>query len=275
LLPQLAELHKKYRDQGFQIVGLECQGSSASDIKALVSSKGVEYQITTGGDLRGSNVTGIPHLFVFGPDGKLAADNPHGAALEEKVKELLKETLGMMAGPGPYKRLARLQAQIKSGRGLGSVLKTLRTKRNSKNAEEAKEAKMMFEALNGAAQSKLEHAQSLKERDPVKAIAHFDKLGKMFMGDEVANTAKKEAQALKKDPKIRKEIQADGIWKKIEAMVGQLKPYRGAKDYSSSGFRKVNQASIRVIVGGCMTMTKRYAGTNAAKKAESLMNQFR
>ena len=78
-MPQLAALYKKYEEQGFHIVGLECQGSTANEISSLAKSKGAGYQITTGGDLKGSNVRGIPHGFLFGPDGKLAADDPRGA----------------------------------------------------------------------------------------------------------------------------------------------------------------------------------------------------
>src|SRR3990172_1234781 len=118
-MPQLAALYKKYEEQGFHIVGLECQGSTANEISSLAKSKGAGYQITTGGDLKGSNVRGIPHGFLFGPDGKLAADDPRGAELENKLKDLLKDTSAAMAGPGPYKKLAALAAQVKAGTGLG------------------------------------------------------------------------------------------------------------------------------------------------------------
>ncbi len=274
-MPQVAALYKKYKDQDFHVIGLECQGSDKGSITSLCQSKGVDYQITTGGDLRGSNVRGIPHGFLFGPDGKLASDDPSMRDLETKVKELLKDVVGAMAGPGPYKKLASLAAQIKSGRGLGTVLKTLRTKKAGKDAEEAKEAVMMFEALSGAATSKLERALSLKASDPVGALDGLNKLAQMFAGDEIGTKAKAEAAVLQKDPNVKKEIRAAGVYKQIEAMEGNLKPYRGEKNPKAEGFRKLNLNAIRAIVGYCQQLVKQYPGSATAKKAEALMNKYR
>jgi len=82
-------VYKKYQGQGFHIIGLECQSSLAADIDKYVREKGVAYQVVTGGDLKGANVSSIRHGFLFGPDGKLAVDNPHGKQLEDKIQVLL------------------------------------------------------------------------------------------------------------------------------------------------------------------------------------------
>jgi hypothetical protein len=274
-VPQLAGLYKKYVEQGFHIVGLECQGSAADAISKVAASKGAGYQMTTGGNLKGANVSGIPHGFLFGPDGKMVEDNPHGAALEKKVKELLKETSAYMAGPGPYVKLAGMAAQIKTGVGLGSALKTLATKKDSKDAAEAAEAKMMYESLNGAAQEMLSGAIAMKESKPVDALAKLDKLALQFSGDEVGTKAKTEADALKKDPKVKKEVEAEAVWKQIATMNEGLKPVRGVKDPKDPAFMKLNGPAIQAMIGGCQSLTQRYAGTEAASKAEGLMNDYR
>jgi len=82
-------VYKKYQEKGFHIIGLECQGSSNADIGKYVKDKGIAYQVVTGGDLKGANVSSIPHGFLFGPDGKLAVDNPRGKQLEDKIQVLL------------------------------------------------------------------------------------------------------------------------------------------------------------------------------------------
>jgi hypothetical protein len=274
-LPQLAALYKKYEAQGFHIIGLECQRSSEDDIKALAKSSSVTFQLTTGGNLKGANVTGIPHGFLFAPDGKLAVDDPRGSALETKVKELIKDVAGMMAGPGPYKKLASLAAQVKAGQGLGAVLKTLETKQNSKDAEEAAEAKMMFEALKGNAQDQLDRAMGKKDGAPVPALAKLDKLAMQFSGNEIATKAKQEADTLRKDPKVKKEIEADGMLKQLEALADKLKPVRGMKDPRDEAFRKANAQMLQSIAGGCQVLNQRYPGTAAAQKAEELAGQYK
>ena len=55
-MPQVAALYKKYKDQDFHVIGLECQMSGAGSITSVCQSKGVSYQVTTGGDLRASKV---------------------------------------------------------------------------------------------------------------------------------------------------------------------------------------------------------------------------
>jgi len=271
----VAGVYKKYQEQGFHIIGLECQNSSAADIDKYVKEKGVAYQVVTGGELKGSNVSGIPHGFLFGPDGKLAEDNPRGKQLEDKVKELLKEVAGMMAGPGPYKKLAALAAQVKAGQGLGIVLKTLAQKKDSKDADEAAEAKTMYEALKSNGQDQLDTALSKKDAQPMTALARLDKLALQFAGDELGTKAKQEADTLRKDPRVRKEQEADSFMKQLDSMVNQLKPVRGSKDPKDEAFRKANAAAIQSILAGCQSIVQRYPGTEASQKAEELMKQYR
>lgn len=271
----MAGLYKKYADQGFHLIGLECQNSTADEIAGLVKGKGVTYQVTTGGDLKGSNVRGIPHGFLFSPDGKMVADDPDLSELEKKIKELLPEVAGAMAGPGPYKKLAAQAAQVKAGQGLGGVLKTLRTKVESKDAEEAAEAKLMLEALGGSAQKQLERALGLKESEPSEAVARLDKLALQFAGDEIGAKAKTELESLRKVPKVRKELEAEAMWKQLEKLEEGLKPFMGAKNPKADGFRKLNMGAIQSLVGGCQTLLQRYPDTAAAKKAQTMLDPYK
>ncbi|GMV82680.1 MAG: hypothetical protein AMXMBFR7_38640 [Planctomycetota bacterium] len=271
----MAELYNKYADQGFHIVGLECQGSAKDAIVSMAQGKGVKFQLTTGGDLRGANVRGIPHGFLFGADGKLAVEDPRGAELEKKVKELLNETSAAMAGPGPYTKLAAQAAQIKAGQGLGAVLKTLRTKVNSTDAAEAGEAKMMFEALEGAAKRQLDSALARKAEDPAGSLKNLERISLQFAGDEIGETAKKEAQTMRNDPAVKKELEAAGVWLQIEKMNEALKPVAGQKNPRNEQFRRANAAAIQQMMGGCQMLVQRYPGTKAAQQAEDLMSQYK
>lgn len=91
MLPQVAGLYRKYKDQGFHVVGLEVQGSPVAKILQQNKAEGVDFQVTTDGNIKGAKVGGIPHGFLFGADGKLIADDPSHRKLEEMVKTALKE----------------------------------------------------------------------------------------------------------------------------------------------------------------------------------------
>ena len=271
----MAELYKKYSEQGFHIIGLECQNSATDAITGIASGSCVKFQLGTGGSIMGADVSGIPHGFLFGADGKLVADNPNTRELESKVKQLVKETGAALAGPGPYVKLAALAAQIKSGLQLGSVLKTLETKKASKAADEAAEATMMYDALSGGAQEQIQSALAQKDQNAASAVSRLDKLAMQFSGHELGTKARQESDTLKKDPAVKKEIDAEAMWKQIDTMNDSLKPVRGVKNPKDEAFRKTNGAGIQAIVGGCQALAQRFPGTAAAKKADELMNTYR
>jgi len=274
-MPQLAALYKKYSDQGLHIIGLECQNSSAGDISTLAKSKSAGYQMTTGGDLKGSNVTGIPHGFLFSADGKMAADDPRGAQLETKIKDLLKDAGAAWAGEGPYVKLAPLAAQIKLGQNLGQVLKTLATKKDSKDAAEATEAKMMFEALSTGSKEAFDKAVSEKDSAPLSAIGKFDRLAVQFTGDDLGTKSKQESDKLKNDPKVKKEVEAETMYKQLETICSGMRAVAGSKDPKNDAFRRTNAQAIAQIVGGCQTIIQRCPGTIAAGKAQELMGEYK
>jgi hypothetical protein len=275
-MPQLAALFKKYEPEGFHVVGLELQGSTEDAIKNLASSKGATYQLSMGGRISGSTGNGLPQGYLFDANGNLADGDarPHGQ-FESKLKELLKDAAGALAGPGPYKKLAPVVAQLKAGMPAATALKAVTPKLQSKDAEEAAEAKMMVEAIRANGNGAIENALSKKTDDPYAAVTKLDKVAQQFAGDEIGTKAKAESDALKKDPAVKKELDAEVMWKRIATMNDALKPVRGVKDPKDEAFKKQNLAAIQGIIGGCMALTKQFPGTKAAGKAEELMSDYK
>ena len=176
---------------------------------------------------------------------------------------------------GPYKRLAGLAAQIKAGTGLGQVLKTLAQKKESKDAVEAAEANKMFDALLGGGQKNLDAALAVKEARPTVALPRLDRLAAQFAGDEIGTKARQEADLLRKDPKVAKELEADAALKRLHAFEQGFKAAGGDRSRKSPPFRKANAYGIAELLTGCQTLIKRYPGTSAAEKAEALLNDYR
>jgi thiol-disulfide isomerase/thioredoxin len=97
-MPHLADLDKKYREDGLVIIGAECQGSSKEDIETIVKNAKVEFTITerANGPIEFS---GIPRCHLFGRDGKLIYD---GFPQEDKLKSAIRKAL-KEAGAEPAK----------------------------------------------------------------------------------------------------------------------------------------------------------------------------
>lgn len=195
--------------------------------------------------------------------------------LPQLERKPIKSPGELMAGPGPYVKLEALANQVIAQQGLGKVLATLRTKKDSADPQEKKEAAMMFESLGGEAQRRLDAALEAKATQPLDALERLDRFAADFAGDELAVTAKKEADTLRRDPKVRKEQEAALLWTKVEMLVGRLQPVNGKKDPKDNEFLKKNGQTLQWINAGCLQIRQRYPETAAAKRAEDLQNQYR
>jgi len=275
-MPKLAALFKKYESEGLHIIGLEAQASSDEVTKSTASARGGIYQITTGGRLNGSTGNTLPHGYLFDAAGNMAEDGVHVTpAFESKIKEMLKDVAGNAAGPGPYKKLANIVSQLKAGMPIGTALKTVAPKLQSKDADEAAEAKMMVESLRSSGTTSIDRALALKSEDPANAVAKLDKVALQYAGDEVGTKAKSESDTLKKDPTVKKELEADALWQKLQAMNDALKPVRGVKNPKDEAFRKQNLPALSALIAGCTQLTTKYAGTKAATEAQTLVDEYK
>lgn len=91
ILPELAKLDKRYRDDGLLMIGAESQGHSKDQIAPLVDDNKIEYTITSGasGPIQ---FNGIPRAFVFDVEGQLIFNgNPHEGDFVRSIKKALKD----------------------------------------------------------------------------------------------------------------------------------------------------------------------------------------
>ena len=70
-MPNLVAAYKKYKNKGFEIVGISLQGWK-----------------TSGAQLYGVN--SIPHTVLVDKDGTIIAKNLHGEEIDAKLQEILK-----------------------------------------------------------------------------------------------------------------------------------------------------------------------------------------
>jgi Carbohydrate esterase, sialic acid-specific acetylesterase len=200
---------------------------------------------------------------------------PIGKAFAEAMKKLISERVTALTGPGPYVKLAAIAKQIQAGQNLGGAFKTLNDKKNSADSAEATEATTMLAALSAGAQDQLDDAMRDKENDPASAITKLDIVVKKFAGSVFATQAKETSEAMKKDPKVKKEIQASSLLDKIVALEATLKKIPNANDLKSDAFRRLNATTLQAVVGNCQALVKRYPDTNAARKATEIIDRYR
>lgn len=89
--PVLAEVYNRYKDKGFEVVGVATWDKPKDTRKAIEELKITWPQILNAqnipSELYGFN--GIPHIILFGPDGTIVARDLRGEGLKAKVKEVM------------------------------------------------------------------------------------------------------------------------------------------------------------------------------------------
>ena len=94
-LPTVKQVYKDYHEKGFEIVAISLDEDEAA-LKSFVAKEEMPWVQYYDGKGRHSDmvrkfgITGIPATFLIGKDGKIAASNLRGPALEAAVIEALK-----------------------------------------------------------------------------------------------------------------------------------------------------------------------------------------
>ena len=95
-LPYVAELHERYRDQGFIVIALH-SADMADDLDDFVGEHDYPFPIAldTGETSRRYGVEGIPHYILIGRDNRIARDGEslesrHSPPTEEQIEVLLR-----------------------------------------------------------------------------------------------------------------------------------------------------------------------------------------
>lgn len=77
-IPELEKLYENYKDKGFVIIGVYSSSSNVSDIKALISSKGITYPVIFSEDshIRSMDSGYVPNTFFVDGNGNLLSSQP-------------------------------------------------------------------------------------------------------------------------------------------------------------------------------------------------------
>jgi thiol-disulfide isomerase/thioredoxin len=91
-IPHLNELHKKHAADGLVILSLTDQDKNAVEKFVDERGEGMSYAVGMGSEaVRDYGVSGIPHAFVIGRDGRLVwSGHPGGTEMDGKIEAALK-----------------------------------------------------------------------------------------------------------------------------------------------------------------------------------------
>jgi len=90
-IPILVEVYNKYNGDKFEMLGVAVSDKLDASLKSLEDHKIPWSQILDAGNIPTElyGISGIPHIILFGPDGKIIARNLRGDGLKAKVAEVM------------------------------------------------------------------------------------------------------------------------------------------------------------------------------------------
>lgn len=197
-IPHIRELHEKYADQGLVVIGHTDESSQG--LEAFVKSAPIPYLVTVGDEIGGSwGVTGIPHVFIIDPDGKIAWSGHPGSLQEKTVTDLLAKVkpswppVPRFAKPSADAKVAALEQQASAGK-VGAAVKAL----GKLVSEAAKESAARIAAWRAEQDAALEALATAG--DVYGAWRLADAMADAYKGGDEAKAYQERAAALKKDP---------------------------------------------------------------------------
>ncbi len=197
------------------------------------------------------------HLALEGAAGAEDADAPPSPTVFQA-----------MAGPGPH--VPGLAQKLRSGKGVGDVLRALREKK-----ETSAEAAAMFDTLRSFQERREASARALLTNDPASGVERLQELATLFDGDEAGARLGKDVDTLRKDPAVQAELKAAALWRKVDEAVAALRPHNGARDPRAEGFRRLNAPAMAGIAAACRRIVQDYPSTKSAARATTLLALYR
>jgi peroxiredoxin len=100
--PGLQSLHKKYGDQGLQVIGINTYDQSAKAISALIAKHRVTYPVVYHGEPVAEEylVSGYPTIYLIDRDGKIMhVKSGFGFSMEEELDALITQELARQSMP--------------------------------------------------------------------------------------------------------------------------------------------------------------------------------
>lgn len=254
MVPKLVKVHEKYAAQGLAIVAVSNEAKGTLD--AFAKSKSVNYRVgvdTTGDVWKAYPGRGVPRAWLIGPDGKIVFQGHPGSITDAMIEEQIKKIAAMkLRDVEPALAPAKSDFDKKSyGAAYAKAAKVLK---DGKAEEKAKaDAQYLSDKVkergDGALATVDELVAAQKYADAMKRLAA---LQQQFKGSDWEKQAKEKEKALKGNPAVKREQEAQSALEMAMKMEASAKRGRDKKK----------------TIPGYDAIIKKYAGTQAAADAE-------
>ena len=269
-IPHISALQEKYGRDQFVIVANQCQSADEATAQKTFKSRGGSDMITVinHGNLAGSNVSGIPHCFLFSHEGKLVYEgSPFD--LDAPVESAVKASPGFLVAGRTYQKTGKQAAAIGALKSnLGGTLKSLRTLAKGDDAIAKEEAEHLLGKLVDFTKRGMDTITKSRTEDPVVASETLARMVALFGGDELGKPFDELVKELKADKNFQGELKAAAALGEIKALADKIGLNAQPED------AKRNRQAMTQIADGLRALVKKFPDSRASTEASALAKHW-
>lgn len=268
-VPHISELAAVADTDRLVVIANQCQ-ETGQTLAVWKECKGTDKPVVIDhGNLPGSNVTGIPHCFLFDHTGKLVFDGGPGQISTEMIRKLVDATPGPLVKGGPYKACAREALALRNAtQSIAGTIATLRTRAEKGEGEARSEATTLLAGIQEYAAAQRARIDGARTADPLQAAQVLQKMTTLLRGDELGKPFDALLKELQQDKTFRAEIAAAEMLAQI-----QVAATRVGLDQGKVLPAKRNEA--QQVASSLEQLLRKYPETRAGKEAEKLMGKWK
>lgn len=264
-IPHLAALQEQYGRDDFLLIANH--RSLAPTIEAVWTRArgGMLAAVISQGDITGVQVDSTPRCLLFDHRGNMVFDGlPSG--VDRALEAAMQATPGFLVADREWPQLAKEARVLGSLRHpLAPLLKILRRIPDGSAARE--EAVALLERTEGHAERQLSAIRSLREADPLAAVAILERMRGLMMGDELDRPFAQINEEMRKDPGFQRELQAANALSLV-----QVQAEKAGFTANPPTTRKRQQTLS--FLAALESIEVRFGGTAAAKRAAMLASKW-
>ncbi|MGB0766553.1 MAG: TlpA family protein disulfide reductase [Phycisphaeraceae bacterium] len=284
-IPKITELAKDYGHDRLVVVANHAQGGSINQIKEKWESRAKSNHVAVynGGHLPGSNVRGIPDVFLFAPNGQFLWNGRPGGveqALEQAMRSFRLPKKEKEEAPKPDPIVTGVEATYfdrqledinEQSRSIDRPLAQVRRfAERAPKEEQMQEAGAILAAVTDWAKLREQAIQSTRADDPAAAYAMAEKAIELFGRDELAKPFADVKAAMDADDKLMDRVRSMRMLREVIAEAESI----GLHEDPAVGQDRRNARTVRAITRDLGRIIKNWPDTPAAAQAQSLQSKW-
>ncbi|GEM_PF-1448703 len=221
VLDKCADLYRKYRSRGLEILGLHVHEASYSEVDVVSLKHGIEFPMGNGGYNKAYGLDQVPRVFLLDKEGVVVWQGKDiGGSFSRTLQSNLRDVdfYGEASLPKGLRAVKRLVQKRRFGQ---AIAKLIDYKADPKTPDEDREAAAAFQAkLEALGEREYLRATSyVRTLDPGRGKRMLERLSREYRGQPVGRKADIRLKEMAKDADLKPVLEAAAVYQQLRDLL--------------------------------------------------------